>query len=61
MKSTLTALILLAGFATPGCSPSDVAPIAHAVVPSAQATEPQAPLYPPIQADAKDGTVFEYY
>ena len=60
MKPTLTALFLIAAF-TAGCSPSDIAPIAHAAVPSAQASEPAAPLYPPLQADAKDGTVFDYY
>jgi hypothetical protein len=60
MKPTLTTLVLIAALAA-GCSPSDIAPIAHAAVPSAQAAEATAPLYPPLQADAKDGTVFEYY
>jgi hypothetical protein len=61
MKSTLTALILIATFALSACSRTDVEPIAQAAFSSAHATEPKAPLYPPIQADAKDGAVFEYY
>ena len=48
--TALTLLVLL-----PACSSDDAAPL----ISSAQAASPSEPLYPPLQADAADGTVHE--
>jgi hypothetical protein len=62
MKPTLTALALIATFIIAGCSRNgDIGPVAQVILPSAQAGEQTLPLYPALQADAKDGTVFDYY
>lgn len=50
--TALTLLVLL-----PACSSEDAAPL----ISSAQAVSPAEPLYPPLQADAADGTVHEYH
>lgn len=60
MKQTLTLAAILT-FAIAGCSRSDVEPLASAAIPSAQAVEPKASLYPPIDPNAQDGAVFDYY
>ena len=60
MKPTL-AVMLIASLAAAACSrvnPQE--PVARAPIDSAQASEPTRPLYPPIDPDAQDGTVFEY-
>jgi hypothetical protein len=52
----ITLLVLL-----PGCSTEDAE---TTFVSSARAASPDAPsepLYPPLQADAEDGSVFDYY
>jgi hypothetical protein len=62
MKPTISALILIATLAIAGCTrSSDIGPVAEAFVPTAQADESTTPLYPPLQADAKIATEFDYY
>jgi hypothetical protein len=56
VASVITLLVLL-----PACSTEDAE---TAFVSSARAAgpgEPSEPLYPPLQADAEDGYVFDYY
>lgn len=62
MKPTLTlTLVTLATLAIAGCSRNDMEPLAAAAISSAHAVEPKAPLYPPIDPNAQDGAVFDYY
>lgn len=56
MKNGL--MVALMGFGLVACSPAVDAPD---ILSSARAASPSAPLYPPIAADAADGTVHEYY
>lgn len=51
--ATAITLLLL-----PACSTEDAE---TAFVSSARAATPSEPLYPPLQADAEDGSVFDYY
>jgi hypothetical protein len=51
-------LIAFLGFGLTACSPTEEAP---QFVSSARAASPTEPLYPPLAADAADGTVQEYY
>ncbi len=56
VATAITLLVLL-----PACSTEDAE---TAFVSSARASgpsEPSEPLYPPLQADAEDGYVFDYY
>jgi hypothetical protein len=56
-------LVLVLGLASAGCTRSD----GMHVVPADRVARPQAPidvapsLYPPIQSDAAEGNVHEYY
>jgi hypothetical protein len=50
-------VVALMGFGLAACSPAVDAP---EFVSSAQAASPVEPLYPPLAADAVDGTVQEY-
>ena len=59
MKPTLT-LTLIALVILAACSRANPE-AASSVIRSAQAAEARAPLYPPLQPDAQDGTVFDYY
>ena len=60
MKPTL-AIILIAALPLLGCSRTKPEASVQAALPSARASEPIAPLYPPIDANAKSGEVLEYY
>jgi hypothetical protein len=59
MKPTLTALIVIAALA--GCSRTNLEPFASTALASAPTSDTTLPVYPPLQADAKDGAVFDYY
>ena len=60
MKPTF-AIILVAALALSACSRTKPEPSVQAAIGSARASEPASPLYPPIDANAKDGEVLEYY
>jgi hypothetical protein len=60
MKPTLK-LTLIAALALAGCSRTDVSPVARAAVRSAEAAQRTLPQYPPLEPDARDGAVFEFY
>ena len=53
-------LALIAVLALAACSHTDVTPVALAAA-SSPRSESATPVYPPLQADAQDGRVFEYY
>jgi hypothetical protein len=50
-------VVALMGFGLVACSPAVDAP---ELVTSARAASPMEPLYPPLAADAVDGTVHDY-
>ena len=51
-------VVAMLGFGLAACSPAVDAP---EILSSAHAAAPMEPLYPPLAADAADGTVHEYY
>lgn len=54
--ATAITLLLL-----PACSTEDAETAFVSSARAASASEPGEPLYPPLQADAEDGYVFDYY
>jgi len=50
-------LIVFFGFGLTACSPAEETP---QFLSSARAASPMEPLYPPLSADAVDGTVRDY-
>lgn len=61
MKPTL-ATIVIAMFTIAACSRSNMESSPQAVINSARASEAATTMqYPPLDGNAKDGAVFEYY
>jgi len=52
---------VIAATGTAACSQSDQQSTGSAGFSEAYAASPAAPLYPPLDRDAKDGQVHEYY
>ena len=60
MKPTFV-VILIAALPLFACSRTKPESTVQAAIPSARASEPAGVLYPPIDGNAKDGEVLEYY
>ncbi len=61
MKHGIVATAIPLLLLLPACSTEDAETAFVSSARAAISSEPSEPLYPPLQADAEDGYVFDYY